>query len=88
VIAAGVGFQTTVLRPVGTSSGGANPTNPPMPVILQVNQSNATSDFNGLATLVPSPGGFSAPLEVDVAISAGTSAWLDDPLFVLAISTQ
>jgi len=88
VIAAGVGFQTTVLRPVGTSSGGVNPTNPPMPVILQVSQSNATSDLNGLASLVPSPGGFSAPLEVDVTITAGTSAWLDDPLFVLPVFSQ
>jgi hypothetical protein len=89
VIAAGVGFQTTVLRPVGPpSDGGANPTNPPMPVILQVSQSSATSDLNGLASLVPSPGGFSAPLEVDVTITAGTSAWLDYPLFVLPVFTQ
>jgi hypothetical protein len=88
VIAAGVGFQTTVLRPLGSSSGEPNPTNPPMPVILQVSQSDATSDLNGLATLVPSPGGFSAPLEVDVTVSAGTTAWLDDPLFVLSALTQ
>jgi len=82
VIAAGVDFQTTVLRPVGTSSGGPDPTDSPMPVILQVSQSNATSDLNGLASLAPSPGGFSAPLEVDVTITAGSSAWLDDPLFI------
>jgi len=88
VIAAGVEFQTTLLRPVGTSSGGPNPANPPMPVILQVSQSNATSDLNGLASLVPSPGGLSAPLEVDVTITAGTSAWLDYPLFVLQALTQ
>jgi hypothetical protein len=88
VIAAGVSFQTTVLRPVGTSSGRPAPTNPPMPVILQVSQSNATSDLNGLARLVPLPGGFSAPLEVDVTVTAGTTAWLDDPLFVLPVFSQ
>jgi hypothetical protein len=88
VIAAGVSFQTTVLRPVGTSSGQPAPTNPPMPVILQVSQSNATSDLNGLASLVPLPGGFSAPLEVDVTVTAGTTAWLDDPLFVLPVFSQ
>ncbi len=89
VIAAGVGFQTTVLRPPGTSSSGAtNPINPVLPVILQVTQNNATSDLNGLASLVPSPGGFSAPVEVDVTVTAGTNAWLDDPLEVLPALTQ
>jgi hypothetical protein len=87
VIAAGVAFQATVLRPIGTSNGGPNPTNPPLPVILQVSQSNATSDLNGLASLVPSLRGFSAPLEVDVTVAAGTGAWLDDPLFVLPVFT-
>jgi hypothetical protein len=88
VIAAGVAFQTTVLRPGGTTSTGGggetNPGNSAMPVILQVSQSNAISDSNGLASLVPSAGGFSAPVEVDVAITAGTSAWISDPLQVLA----
>lgn len=88
VIAAGVDFQTTVLRPVGASGGGANPVNPPMPAILLVSQNDVTSDLNGLASLVPSPGGFSAPLEVDVTVTAGTTAWLDDPLFVLPVFTQ
>jgi len=76
VIAASVAFQTTVLREGGTSSGG----NPAMPVILQVSQSNATTDLNGLASIVPSAGSFSPPLEVDVGATAGTSAWLDYPL--------
>jgi hypothetical protein len=87
VIAAGVAFQTTVLRSGGTTSTGSggetNPGNPAMPVILQVSQSNATSDLNGLASVAPSAGGFSAPVEVDVTIAAGTSAWIDDPLQVL-----
>jgi len=90
VIAAGVEFQTTVLRPVGASSAGGvtNPTNPVMPVILQVSQSSATSDLNGLANVVPSAGGFEAPVEVDVTVTAGTSAWLDYPLEVLPALAQ
>ncbi len=79
VIAANVAFLTTVLRPGGISAGG----NPVLPVILQVSQNNATSDLNGLASIVPSAGSFSAPLEVDVGVTAGTSASLDDPLEVL-----
>ncbi len=87
VIAAPVAFQTTMLRPTGTPTPGvggeANPINPAMPVILSTSQSNATTDLNGLASIVPSSGNFSAPLEVNVAITAGTSAALDDPLLVL-----
>ncbi|HEV2173014.1 MAG TPA: hypothetical protein VGR71_05580, partial [Nitrospira sp.] len=58
-----------------------------MPVILQVSQTNATSDANGLATLTPSSGGFSPPLEVDVGITAGTSATIDAPLWLLPPQT-
>jgi hypothetical protein len=87
VIAASVAFQTTVLRPGGTTltggTGETNPSNSAMPVILQVSQSGGTSDLYGLASLVPSAGGFSAPVDVDVTIAAGTSAWIDDPLEVL-----
>ena len=84
VIAAGVAFLTTVLRPGGSSStsgnGETNPTNPAMPVILKVSQSSTTTDMNGLASIVPSASGFSAPLEVDVGVTAGTGDWLDYPL--------
>jgi hypothetical protein len=87
VIAANVAFLTTVLRPGGMSPGGGdgetNPTNPAMPVILQVSQSNASTDINGLVSVGPSAGGFSAPLEVDVAVSAGVSGFLDYPLQLL-----
>jgi len=87
VIAAPVAFQITILRPIGTPTPGVggetNSINPAMPVILSTSQSNATTDLNGLASIVPSSGGFSAPLEVNVAITAGTSAALDDPLLVL-----
>lgn len=86
VIAAGVTFLTTVLRPGGTSPAGGdgetNPTNPAMPVILKVSQSSATTDMNGLASLVPSGSGFSPPVEVDVGVTSGTSARLDYPLEV------
>jgi hypothetical protein len=54
-----------------------------MPVILQVSQSSATTDLSGLASTVPSSGGFSAPLEVDVGVTAGISSSLDYPLEVL-----
>ncbi len=87
VIAASVVFLTTVLRPGGTTPAGGggetNPINPAMPVILQVSQSGATTDMNGLTSIVPSAGGFSAPLEVDVAVTAGMGAVLDYPLELL-----
>ena len=50
-----------------------------MPVILAVSQSSATTDFSGLASIVP-PSGFSAPVEVDIAVSAGNGSLLDYPL--------
>ncbi len=77
VIAASVMFQTTVLR-----SGGTDPSNPSMPVILKVSQSSSTTDMNGLASVGPSAGGFSAPFEVDVGVTAGIGAWLDYPMEV------
>ena len=80
VLAAPVSFQTTVFRPIGTPAGGGNPVTT---IILSVSQSAAATDINGLASLVPANGGFSAPLEVDVAVTAGTSAALDDPLELL-----
>jgi len=87
VLGAAVVFQTTVLRPQGTSSTGGsgetNPTNPAMPVILSVSQTTVTADINGLASITPSSAGFSGPLEVDVAVTAGTSAALDYPLELL-----
>jgi len=86
VIAAGVTLLTTVLRPAEIGSGGGNgeigPGNPAMPDILKVTQTNAISDMNGLASIVPSSSGFSPPLEVDLTVTAGISAWLDYPLEV------
>jgi hypothetical protein len=80
VLAAPVSFQTTVLRPINTPPAGGNPVTP---IILGVSQTTATSDVNGLASFVPSGGGLSAPLQVDVAVTAGTSAAINDTLEVL-----
>jgi len=54
-----------------------------MPVILQVSQSSVNSGMTGLASITPSAGAFSPPLEVDVQIMAGTEALIDDVLEVL-----
>lgn len=87
VIGASVTFLETVLRPGGTSpvtgDGEMNPANPAMPVILQVSSSGASTDMNGLASIAPSAGTFSAPLEVDVAASASSGASLDYALELL-----
>lgn len=81
ILGATVAFQTMVIRPEGTSvtSGGGetNSSNPGMPVILSVSQSSVTSDINGLATFTPSSAGFSGQLDVDVAVTAGTTASQD-----------
>ncbi len=78
VLGAGVTFQSMVLRPIGEDpiilpSDPIN-TNPGMPVILSASQSAATSDANGLASIVPSVGAFSGTLEVAMIISAGATA--------------
>ncbi len=87
VIGATVAFLATVLRPGATPPVGGNgethPGSPATSVILQVSQSIAVSDINGLASIAPSAGGFSAPLEVDVAVTAGSAALLDFPLELL-----
>ncbi len=87
VLAAPVSFLSTVLRKGGNSAGGGdgetNSGNPAMPVILNVSQTNTTTDVNGLANIVPSTAGFSPPVEVDVLATAGTSAVLDFPLQAL-----
>jgi hypothetical protein len=87
VIAAPILFQTTVLRPGGTSpglgGGETNPVNPSQPVILQVALNTAITDINGFANIVPSRSSFNPPLVVDVGVAVGTSALLDFPLQVL-----
>lgn len=94
VLGAPVSFLMTTLRPGGTTGGGGtgetSPGNPAMPVILNVTQSNATTDANGLASILPTAGGFSPPLEVDVLITAGAGESLDEPLqlFPMLVSSD
>jgi len=87
VMAAPVSFLTTVLRGggfvPGVGIGDMNPGNPGMPVILNVTQSIAVTDWNGLASVAPSSGGYGAPVEVDMSVNAGTSAFVDNPLFLM-----
>lgn len=73
------------------SSGGSGESdsgNPATPIILKVSQSSAVTDINGLATVVPSAGGFAAPLEVDVGVTGGANGWLDYPLQVFPVATS
>jgi hypothetical protein len=51
-----------------------------MPVILSVSQSTAQSDANGLASFAPSVGSLTGPLEIEIQVSAGTTAVLQDEL--------
>jgi len=82
VFGATVSFLTTVLRQ-GENSTSGETQNPALPVILKVTQSSALTDVNGLASIVPGNAGFSAPVEVDLSANAGSSAFLNDPLFIL-----
>jgi len=84
ILGASVVFQSTVMRPAGNNSGGTTgdvgitPTG--SPVILSSSQSTVQSDVNGLASIVPSVGSFTGTLEVQIQISAGASAILQDVL--------
>ena len=70
VQAAAVTFSSLVHRPDSPGNG----KNPKMPVILSSSQSLVTSDVAGVASLVPSSGGVSGPVEVEIMATAGTSA--------------
>jgi hypothetical protein len=82
ILGASVLFQSTVLRPVGSDlaliPGDLTNTQTGMPVILSASQSSVTSDANGLANFVPTVGSFTGVLEVEIQVSAGTSAVLQD----------
>jgi len=84
VLGASVLFQSTVLRPLGNNltltPGDPTVTQTGMPVILSVSQSTAQSDANGLASFAPSVGSLTGPLEIEIQVSAGTTAVLQDEL--------
>jgi hypothetical protein len=90
VLAASVLFQSTVLRPSGndlTLTPG-DPTQTGMPVILSASQSTTQSNANGLASFVPSVGSFTGALEIEIQVSAGTSAVLQDELETFPAGTS
>jgi hypothetical protein len=82
ILGASVLFQSAVLRPAGgdltLAPGDPTNTQTGMPVILSASQSSVTSDANGLASFVPTVGSFTGLLEVEIQVSAGTSAALED----------
>ncbi len=82
VLGARVLFQSTVLRPMGNdlipAPGNPSVTQTGMPVILSASQTPVQSDVNGLASFVPSVGSFTGPLEIEIEVSAGTTAALQD----------
>ncbi|MFZ0818379.1 MAG: Ig-like domain-containing protein, partial [Candidatus Sulfotelmatobacter sp.] len=84
VLAASVFFQSTVLRAAGDNPvlAPADPTvtQTGMLVVLGESQSAVLSDVNGLASFVPSAGSFTGPLEVEIQVSAGTTAALQDAM--------
>jgi hypothetical protein len=88
VLASSVLFQSTVMRPAGQGipPEPGDPAAPPAgtPIILSASQSSIQSDANGLASLVPSVGPFTGTLEVELQISAGTSAALEDVMEALS----
>jgi len=82
VLGSSVLFQSTVLRPAGdglkltTGDSTVEPTG--MPIILSASQSSVASNASGLASVVPSVGAFSGTLEVEIQVSAGSTATLQD----------
>jgi hypothetical protein len=84
ILGASVLFQSTVMRPAGSglplAPGDPSSTPTGMPVILSASQSAVMSDVNGLASLVPSVGPFNGTLEIQIHVSAGTTAVLQDEL--------
>jgi hypothetical protein len=84
VLGASVGFQSTVLVAAGNGLTGTpgDPTVTPtgMQVILSASQSTVQSDANGLASIVPSVGSFTGTLEIEIQVTAGTGAVLQNEL--------
>ena len=83
ILGASVLFLSVVLRPPAQNPappGDPMPGQEGMPVLLSTNQSLVVTDANGLASILPSVGSFTGTLEVQIIISAGTSAAQQDIL--------
>ncbi len=82
ILGASVLFQSIVLRPAGNNpiliNGDPTSGQNQMPVLLGTSQSTVQTNANGLASLVPSLGSFTGTLEIQIQVSAGTSASLQD----------
>jgi hypothetical protein len=82
VLGASVLFQSTLLRPAGNDLilTPGDPTVAPtgMPVFISASQSTVQSAVNGLVSFIPSVGSVTGPLEIEIQVSAGTAAALQD----------
>jgi hypothetical protein len=87
ILGASVLFQSTVLRPAGNNPiltpGDSTVTQTGMTVILSTSQNSVQSDANGLASFVPSVGSFTGMLEIQIQVSTGTTAALQDAMETL-----
>jgi hypothetical protein len=84
ILGASVLFQSTVMRPSGDglppAPGDPSGTQTGMPVILSASQITVPSDVNGLASIAPTVGSFTGTLQIEIQVSAGTTAVLQDEL--------
>ena len=83
ILGASVLFQSTVMRTAGdglTAPGDPSVSPTGMPVILSESQMTVQSDVNGLASAVPSVGSFTGTLTIEIQVSAGTTAVLQNEL--------
>jgi hypothetical protein len=85
VLGESVMFQATLLRPAGNGLA-PGVTQSGMPVVLSVSQNTLQSDGDGLVSFVPSLGGFTGTLEVDLQVSAGAAAFIEETLEAFAES--
>jgi hypothetical protein len=82
VLGASVLFQSTLVRPAGNDLilTPGDPTVAPtgMPVFLGASQNTVQSNVSGLASFTPSVGLVTGLLEIEIQVSAGTAAELQD----------
>jgi hypothetical protein len=78
VLGANALFQSTIMRPTGNNLSPPGTGQNGTTIILGESQSTVQSDGNGLATIVPSVGSFTGPLLVQIQITAGATALLQE----------